>query len=301
MSGYDFEFKQTSNSSTRAWYGHDGPPIGVTIHHWGRDGQSHDAVVRWLRGEAGDTENKGTSAHYVTSAGRVTQLEKDERATWHSGNEDGNGQTIGIECRPEMSAADWRTLVELCADLEEKHGSMRYFRHSDWKATACPGRYGDRITKLVRDVNAEHARRKSGGSTPAPAPVKPAATPESTTTAGWPAVPLPVNGKKTQSWHDAWVDLLGRIGHDDPDLGRNFQAWLNTLEDPRTGRPYYDLRRFKHDGVMGPESIKGLQRFLYDREDSAGRFYNGQSDGQRGALTVRGEKRYLNYQIQFLG
>ncbi|MDI3330121.1 MAG: peptidoglycan recognition family protein [Micrococcus sp.] len=293
MSNYEYEYLQTSNSSSRAHYGAAEKPVGVTIHHWGADGQSHDGVVRWLRGENGGVENENSSAHYVTSAGRVTQLEDDFRATWHSGNRDGNGTTIGIECRPEMSGADWRTLVELCADLEERHGSLRYFRHSDWKATACPGRYGDRLSKLVRDVNAEHSRRTRRT-------VEQDASAAVQTKTEWPNEPLPVDGKKTQSWHDAWVELMRRVGFTDGDLGRNLQAWLNTLQDPRTGRPYYDLEKFRHDGVMGRESVKALQRFLYDREDANGRFYDGFSDGQRGPLTVKGEKRYLNYQIQFL-
>lgn len=298
MSNYDYEFKQTSNSSTRGFYGYDETPDGITIHHWGSTGQDHDNVVAWLRGKNGGTSNEASSAHLVVSAGRCTRLERDHRATWHAGNREGNGRTIGIECRPEMSEDDWQTLVEVCADLEEVHGSLKYYRHKDWKATACPGKYADRIDDLVKAVNAEHKRRKSGAAKPKP---KPKPTPKPGADKAWPDVDLPVNGDKTKEWDAAWTELLDRIGYDDKDLGKNFQKWLSKFPDPRTGRPYYDLNRYLLDGVMGPAGVRALQRFLYDRENDNGhRFYNGVADGDRGQLTVKAEKRYLNFQRQFL-
>jgi N-acetylmuramoyl-L-alanine amidase CwlA len=151
---YKFEKRSSPNHSTRQHYGYPSKPTGITIHHWGNPGQTHDGVVKYLCREGGNT-----SAHEVISAGRVTQLVEHDRAAWHAGSTRGNGSTIGLECRPEMSAADWATLVERCADIEEIHGSMRYYRHSDWKATACPGKYGPRLGELIEAVNAEHARR----------------------------------------------------------------------------------------------------------------------------------------------
>jgi len=162
---YKLETRLTSNQSSRGSYGYSSKPTGITIHWWGSPsaGATHDGVVSWLRGRAGGTSNRGSSAHYVVSAGRVTKLADETRATWHAGNRKGNGTTIGIEMHPRMSDGDWDTLVELCADIEERHGSMKYYRHSDWKATACPGVYRNQISRLVNDVNAEHRRRKSGG------------------------------------------------------------------------------------------------------------------------------------------
>lgn len=164
---YKYAYRQTTNSSPRSNFGASKNPVGVTIHHWGPDGQTHAGVVNWLAGVG----NKATSAHYVVSAGLVTQLESDYRATWHAGNGKGNGTTIGIEMRPEMSDGDWQTLVDLCVTIEKEHGSMKYYRHRDWKATACPGRYSGMIAKLVNDVN---AALKGGTIKPkAPKPSKP--------------------------------------------------------------------------------------------------------------------------------
>lgn len=164
---YKYEYRQTTNSSPRSNFGASKNPIGITIHHWGADGQTHAGVVNWLAGVG----NKATSAHYVVSAGLVTQLETDYRATWHAGNGKGNGTTIGIEMRPEMSDGDWQTLVDLCVTIEKEHGSMKYYRHKDWKATACPGRYSGMIAKLVNDVNA--ALRGGTTKPKAPKPSKP--------------------------------------------------------------------------------------------------------------------------------
>ncbi|HEY4557657.1 MAG TPA: N-acetylmuramoyl-L-alanine amidase [Enteractinococcus sp.] len=164
---YKLEFRPTSNQSSREYFGASETPTGITIHWWGdpNDGATHTGVVSWLRGAAGGTSNRNSSAHYVVSAGWVTQLVEDTRAAWHAGNRTGNGETIGIEMHPRMSNGDWDTLVELCADLEERHGSMKYWRHMDWKATACPGVYATRISQLVNDVNAEHRRRNGGDAT----------------------------------------------------------------------------------------------------------------------------------------
>lgn len=298
---YTLEYKQTSNSGTRGFFGYDTTPDSITIHHWGEDGQSHANVVAWLRGANGGTGNTGTSAHHVVSDGLVTQLEKESRATWHAGNSDGNGRSIGIEMRPEMSDGDWNTLVELCADIEERHGSMNYFRHSDWKATECPGRYGDRIQELVEAVNAEHKRRKSGASKPAPKPSKPAKPSKSKNKAAWPYVALKKTDKHTTESHNAWVKLMAAVDYTHDDLGMNLQSWLSNLTDPRTGKGYYDLTVYDHDGVMGPVAVKGLQRKLYDTSAIGKKhLYYGVADGDRGPRTVHAEIDYLNWQRQFV-
>lgn len=176
---YKLEVRETSNQSPRSNFGASSKPTGVTIHWWGSPsaGATHDGVVSWLRGRAGGTNNRNSSAHYVVSGNRVTRLAAETRATWHAGNRRGNGTTIGIEMHPRMSNQDWNTLVELCVDIERRHGSMKYYRHMDWKATACPGVYANMIKKLVDDVNAAHGGKKpsapSGTSTASkPAPKK---------------------------------------------------------------------------------------------------------------------------------
>lgn len=128
-------------------------PIGIMLHHWGIDGQSHDNVVAYLRRYR---PANPTSAHEVISAGRVTQLVPLLKRAWHARS--GNDDWIGMENRPEMSDGDWETLVERCADIERETGrSKRYGKHSDVVNTACPGRYASRVGELVNAVNANLA------------------------------------------------------------------------------------------------------------------------------------------------
>lgn len=172
---YTYVTKYTSPySSPRSAFGHSGKPTGITIHHWGLDGQTHDGVVSYL---CSSRPANPTSAHYVVSAGKVTCIVDPARAAWHAGNGKGNGSTIGIECRPEMSAGDWATLVELCVELEQVYGSLNYYPHSYWSGTSCPGRYGPQLGRLINEVNAAMAaaKAKPAAKATAKAAPKPAA------------------------------------------------------------------------------------------------------------------------------
>jgi len=162
---YKYEVRPSSNHSDRSNFkDYSGKITHICIHHWGIDGQRHSNVVAWLRGKAGGTSNTGSSAHYVCSANRVTNLVAESRAAWAAVG--ANGYAIHIECRPEMSKGDWNTLVQLCANIEERRGSMQYTDHGRVAPTQCPGRYAGRLGELVRAVNSEHKRRGNDPSDP---------------------------------------------------------------------------------------------------------------------------------------
>ena len=138
-----------------------GAPNQIVIHHWGVDGQTHQGVVGYLCSRS----NHGASAHYVASAGRVTQLVSDRDRAWHAGSS-GNPRGIGIECRPEMSDGDFETVAGLVAAIRSEHGDLPLRGHRDHMSTACPGRWYARL----RDLDAR-ARQIAGGAAPAaPAP-----------------------------------------------------------------------------------------------------------------------------------
>ena len=107
---------------------------GIVIHHWGVRGQQHDDVVRFFTSGPGST-----SAHFVVSAGRIDCLVSPQDAAWHSGNAVGNATTIGIECRPEATDADYATVAELVRFLRTQYGPLPLSPHRQWNATACPG------------------------------------------------------------------------------------------------------------------------------------------------------------------
>lgn len=138
---------------------------GVTVHHWGSDGQSFDGVKNYLASK----NDRNNSAHFVLQEDRVACIVSPADAAWHSGNATGNARTIGIECRPEMTAGDLATLASLIRWLEGVYGELLVYRHQDWQNTACPGRYAGQIDNLVAAINNVSAAPPA----PAPAPAAP--------------------------------------------------------------------------------------------------------------------------------
>lgn len=135
------DFRQCWNYSQ----GREGlPPDRIVLHHWGADGQSHDGVVDFFTRGPGS----GTSAHYVVSAGRITQICHDYDTAYHAGNWQINLRSIGIECRPEASEDDVRTVAELVRRIRSEWGPLPLTVHSDYYPTACPGRYHDLIDRI---------------------------------------------------------------------------------------------------------------------------------------------------------
>ena len=119
-------------------------PDRIVLHHWGADGQSHDGVVDFFTRGPGS----GTSAHYVVSGGRITQICHDYDTAYHAGNWQINLRSIGIECRPEASEDDVRTVAELVRRIRSEWGNLPISVHSDYYPTACPGRYHDLIDRI---------------------------------------------------------------------------------------------------------------------------------------------------------
>lgn len=259
---YALDKQRTPNQSSRTSRGYPSQPAGITVHHWGSDGQDHDNVVHWLT----TSSNTVSSAHEVISAGRVTVLAEPEARTWHSGNNRGNGTTMGLECRPEMSAGDWDTLVERCADLEEELGSLKYWKHKDWKATACPGRYSDRIGELVDDVNAEHERRKNGEPQRKPVPTDPPKEQPATGDVPGPGHDFPLHDGMyfgPSSWGDNSVSgAYGRSFNGRPDywwlkeFGRQLarRGWS-------IGKGKTWLTQHGNDGIYGDEWAALIAKF----------------------------------------
>ena len=138
----------TPAGAVAATYGMARTIRGVTIHHWGVDGQSIDGISSYLCRPGGNT-----SAHFSLQDGLVYCLVSPEDAAWHAGSAEGNATTIGIECRPEMTDGDLRTLVEFIQWLESVYGSLNIYRHQDWSSTECPGRYAGQIDWIVNQVN----------------------------------------------------------------------------------------------------------------------------------------------------
>lgn len=160
---YAYETKYDAKSFTAGRQGNS--IIEIVMHHWGIDGQSHSGVVRFFTGAA-------TSAHYVASAGKVSCLVNVADTAYHAGNWNVNLRSIGIECRPEMSAGDFETVAELIADIRKVYGNIPLRIHKQYSNTACPGRWEAQIAKLSARANEIRS-----GSNPTTTPVNPKPTP----------------------------------------------------------------------------------------------------------------------------
>ncbi|WP_165215255.1 peptidoglycan recognition family protein [Schaalia sp. ZJ1691] len=147
-------------------YGRPGRILYIVLHHWGIDGQLHQNVVNLLCSRAYQL-----SAHYVASAGRVTQLVPDLVMAQHAGPT-GNSYGIGIECRPEMSSGDFETVARLIAEIRREHGHLPIIGHRDVMPTACPGRWYSQLARLsARADDYQYGRatyQKPAAALPAP-------------------------------------------------------------------------------------------------------------------------------------
>ena len=142
----------------------------IVVHHWGNEGQKFDNVVASLCG------TREASAHYVLAAGKVACIIAPGLRAWHvAGNDYGkvmpgisdvNSHTIGIECRPECTDDDCETLAQLIADLWTDYGVTPVYGHSQFMATACPGKYLDKLEDIKARATAIYngADEKEGDS-----------------------------------------------------------------------------------------------------------------------------------------
>lgn len=138
----------------------------IAIHHWGALGQTHDGVVNWFCNPA---QGAQTSAHFVVSGGRVHCIVSPADTAWHAGNWEANLTTIGIECRPEAEAADYRTAAELVRWLRSKYGDLPLKPHKAFTSTACPGRWDlARLDREARGTTTGGGPAVSGAMRPAP-------------------------------------------------------------------------------------------------------------------------------------
>lgn len=149
---YEYITKYNAKSFTKGREGHKIKEI--VIHHWGVDGQTFEGVIDWF------TNNAPTSAHFVVEAGRVACLVDLSDTAYHAGNWLHNLESIGIECRPEMSEEDFATLVELVRYLFSEVGKVRIVGHQDIVPTSCPGRYYARLPELRRLAESNKAEWK---------------------------------------------------------------------------------------------------------------------------------------------
>lgn len=151
------------------------PPVSDVAHHWGdpNAGYTHDGVIR----QFANTPAGGSSAHYVLSAGRVTQMVNEADASHANGHAAANAQTVTWELNPRCSAADRETFAEALADVWIGRGMNTpglIEKHKDYYNTACPGRWEAHLPAIQKRAGELFAAKRKGQTVPAPAKGLPA-------------------------------------------------------------------------------------------------------------------------------
>jgi len=269
-----------------------GRPYGdvdsITIHHWGVDGQSHQNVVNYLCRDDGNS-----SAHYVASAGRVTQLVHDYDRAWHAGP-GGNPRSIGIECRPEMTDGDVATVIGLIQAIRAEHGPLPVVGHRDWMSTDCPGRWYSHLSEL--------SNGSGFGAVSSPAPV----VDVNPYTGKWNKSDGQGELRCTGVFGMATIGRLqqvmgttidGVLDEDGSPAIERFQAFLNSVVPADTQIALNGAPALETDGILGPNTWRTFQYLViawHKEYLPAGWDFADWVDGEPGTATIGALQRALN-------
>lgn len=266
----------------------DGDVDSITIHHWGVDGQSHQNVVNYLCREDGNS-----SAHYVASAGRVTQLVHDYDRAWHAGP-GGNPRSIGIECRPEMTDGDVATVIGLIQAIRAEHGPLPIVGHRDWMSTDCPGRWYSHLSEL--------SNGSGFGAVSSPAPV----VDVNPYTGKWNKSDGQGELRCTGVFGMATIGRLqqvmgttvdGVLDADGSPAIERFQAFLNSVVPADTQIALNGAPALETDGILGSRTWRTFQYLViawHKEYLPAGWDFADWVDGEAGTATIGALQRALN-------
>jgi len=143
--------------------------IGAHVNNFGvgRAGKSVNKIVlHWIAGTLTSADatfqkpDRIASAHYGIGGTAVHQYVKEEDTAYHCGVLDQNRQSIGIEHEGDndlpITEATIKTSIELVADICKRYGLVpskdTIKRHSDFKATQCPGTLP--VERIIQEVAA---------------------------------------------------------------------------------------------------------------------------------------------------
>lgn len=131
----------------------------VTYHWWGDPANNpvFMNIVSWLC-----RTNGNTSAHVVGEGGRVAWIIDAIHAAWHAGHARGNATTVGYECNPRLSDADYMTMGEFHHDMEKAYGKRLGIRvHKEWTPTSCSPIDKNRIRQIADSFHNGTATKKT--------------------------------------------------------------------------------------------------------------------------------------------
>lgn len=131
------------------------------------------------------------------------------------------------------------------------------------------------VPSILTDAKGIHWKSigqvKRIGKKPVLTPIKPETKPKPKVekpkkedmSGSWLEKPMKVAKAHAVQSDASWRELMQEIGYKDKDLGRNFQSWLDDLEEPRTDTGWYPMPPLLNDGIIGSYGVKALHRKLY--------------------------------------
>ena len=118
-------------------------------------------VIHWIVGKlsAADTvfAKPGVSSHYAVGARSIHQYVKETDTAWHAGDWIANQESIGIEHEggPDLpiTSTIYKKSSELIAEIWRRHGIIPLRKHSEFRATQCPGTVSlSKLDRMARDI-----------------------------------------------------------------------------------------------------------------------------------------------------
>lgn len=250
----------------------------IVIHHWGSDGMTFEGVVSWLCNPRAEV-----SAHYVVEKGRAACLVDWSNAAWHAGSRAVNKSSIGIECRPECTKADFDTVAQVVASIWKGLGKkVPLIGHKDVANTSCPGRYYPRLKELY-----ELAEKYYKGEEKKEEPKKDTLVVDG------------IFGAKSvlalQEWLASYKD--GVISSQLKAQAKYFPALIAVTYGDQGSvcierlQKKIGLKGDDIDGFLGRNTIKALQNYLIKNKYDVGK--HG-ADGYFGSDSAKAMQRFLN-------
>lgn len=291
------------------------PVLYITIHETANKGdtataQAHANLLSRYWGHG--------SWHYTVDDIRAIQSYSDTARCWHAGDGlgSGNNSSIGIEICVNLDENDatqikaYKNAAELVAMLMKRHNVplSRVVQHNRWSGKNCPTKL--RASDEMSWLGFLNAVRLAAGGKPItdikpPKPSKPENNHgggkldvdgwwgRNVTTDLQSALGTPVDGEvwsQNVAWKSQNPALTSGWKWVDPEDCKGstvigaLQKWAGVPKDER-------------DKLIGPSTIKYVQRKLSKLKDKSGKaYYTGKIDGKldKASLTVKGLQRALN-------
>lgn len=238
-------------------------------------------------------DNRQASAHYGVNGGGIGQYVDESDTAWHCGNWKWNQRSIGIELANDSGSPNWHvsdatinTAIKLIADICRRNGIKRLTYTGDMNgilcmhrwvcSTSCPGPYLSKqfericagVNKILGDMPSPFGKLEVDG------------------------IGGPDTVGSSQRFLGTQIDFV--ISGQNPDMRKYYPAFMDEvlIFDDTESTMIKALQWYVQvyeDGVMGPDTIKGVQKKLKEQG-----LYSGSIDGKWGSYTMKGWQKHLN-------